>query len=260
MEELLASLDELPAMLLVLLRVSMFVVLLPVIGHRLVPAPVKIGLIAFLSALIYPIVRGHVPDIPSTPLAWTVAAVQEILLTGMIALFAHLIFASAQFAGQIVSYQMGLAIANVMSPATNAQVAVVGQFFTILAMLVWISVGAHEVFLAALLDSFRLMPIGHAWSFQGLSMLIDMGADMFLLALRLAAPMMLLLFFLYVALGLLARAVPQIQVFFVSFPLTIAVGFAVFSLSMSAIVLLMQEGFGGLAQRVHEFLLNLSGA
>jgi len=251
--------EEVISFLLVLLRVGTLIILMPVLGHRIVPSSVKIGLIGLLTILLYPLVETTLPFIPATPELLLVLALQEVLIAGMLAMLAQLIFSAAQFAGQVMSYQMGLAIANVFDPGSSAQIAVVGQFATVLAMLVWLSVGAHNTFILSLVDSFQLLPIGHPWHFKGLDMLNDAAANMFILALRMVAPMMLLLFFLYVALGLLARAVPQIQVFFVSFPLTVALGFLSFALAIPAIISLMRESFLGLSWQMPLLLRSLAG-
>ncbi|OIO68437.1 MAG: flagellar biosynthetic protein FliR [Zetaproteobacteria bacterium CG12_big_fil_rev_8_21_14_0_65_55_1124] len=252
--------EDVISFLLVLLRVGTLIMLMPVLGHRLVPGPVKIGLIGLMSLLLYPIVRTSLPQVPSSPELLIVLATQEILIAAMLAMLAQLIFSAAQFAGQIMSYQMGLAIANVFDPASSAQIAVVGQFAAVLAMLVWVSVGAHNTFLMSLVDSFYLMPIGHPWHINAWDALNDAAANMFVLALRMVAPMLLLLFFLYVALGLLARAVPQIQVFFVSFPLTVALGFLSFALAIPMIISLMHDSFLGLSWQVPNLLRALAGS
>jgi len=255
----LPSPEEFLGAMLVLLRVSALLILMPVIGHSLVPVQVKAGLIAVISVLLYPIVRNTLPVMPASPIALAVLAGQEILIAGMLALLAQLIFSAAQFAGQVMSYQMGLAIANVFDPASSAQIAVAGQFATILAMLVWLVSGAHHAFFLALADSFRLLPVGHAWHLAGWEVLNQAASNFFILALRLAAPMLLLLLFLYVALGLLSRAVPQIQVFFVSFPLTVAVGLIVFALAMPAIISLLHDGFTSLSRQAPALLEALAG-
>ena len=188
---------EIISALLVLLRVSSLIILMPVLGHRLVPTPVKVGLIGLISILIYPVVQTSLPQAPASPVMLALIAGQEILIAGMLAMLAQLIFSAAQFAGQVMSYQMGLAIANVFDPTTSAQVAVVGQFATVLAMLVWLAVGAHHTFLMGIVDSFQLLPIGHPWHFAGWEALSHATTGMFTLALRLVAPMLLLLFFLF---------------------------------------------------------------
>ncbi len=245
---------------LVLLRVSAMTMFLPVLGHQLVPPRVKIGLMALIAIVVWPVARPLVPAIPPSPAALALMAGQEIIIGAMLAMLAQLVFAAVQLAGQIMSYQMGISIANIMDPVSQTQIPVVGQLAVILAMLVWMTAGGHHAFLAAIADSFSLLPVGHPWSSAGWQALNDAAAHMFALGLRLAAPVLLLLLFTYVALGLLSRAVPQIQIFFVSFPLTIGLGLLAFALALPAFLSLAHEGFRGAGRFVPEFLRLLNGA
>ncbi len=244
---------------LILLRVSTLIILLPVLGHQLVPVQVKVGFIVLLSLLIFPIVQDQVPTIPINPIVFATIAVQEMLIAGALALFAQLIFTAAQFAGQLMSFQMGMTVANVFDPITRSQQSVLSQMVMTLAMLLWVVVGAHQIFIHALIDSFTLFPINHEWNFSAFLDLTDATGSMFILSLKIAAPIMLLLTFVYIALGLLARAVPQIQVFFVSFPLTVGLGLLTFSLGMPAMIYLMGDSFITLSNQVPLFLRHLAG-
>jgi len=245
--------------LLIFLRVSLILILLPVLGHSFIPMQAKAGLAVLVSFLLYPVVAPTVPAIPVMPLALAVIAVKEIVIAGMIALFAQLVFTAVQLAGQLISYQMGLAVANVFDPVSSSQEAVVGQFATNAAMLIWLSVGAHHLLLMALADSFHLLPIGASWSFHGWAALSNAIAAMFVTGLRLMAPVLILLLFVYVALGLLARAVPQIQVFFVSSPLTVALGLLVFALSLPAFAALLQQSYSHMGATLPAFLRAMAG-
>lgn len=253
------EIEQITIGLLILLRVGVLVIFLPTLGHQLVPQQVKVGIIVLLTILIYPVVAEHVTLIPLDPIAFGAIAIQEVLIAGAIALFGQLIFASAQFAGQLISFQMGMTVANVFDPTTHSQQSVIGQMAMTLAMLLWVSVGAHYIFIGALIDSFRLFPIDQPWAFPGLLTLTDAAAGMFVLSLKIAAPIMLLLTFVYIALGLVSRAVPQIQVFFVSFPLTVGLGLLAFSLGMPAFIYLMHNAFESLSIQVPMFLRHLSG-
>jgi len=244
---------------LVMLRVGTMLILLPVLGHQLIPTQVKIGFIVMISLLIFPIVQDQVPTIPINPIVFAIIAMQEMLIAGALALFAQLIFASAQFAGQLMSFQMGMTVANVFDPVTRSQQSVISQLTITLAMLLWLVVGAHHMFIHALIDSFTLFPINHPWSFPAFLELTDAAALMFVLALKIAAPIMLLLTFVFIALGLVSRAVPQIQVFFVSFPLTIGLGLLTMALGMPGIIYLMNDSFITLSSQVHFFLRHLGG-
>jgi len=245
--------------LLVMLRISAMVMMLPVIGHQLVPSQVKIGLIVLLTVLIFPMVADKVEMIPLTPVAFAAVAIHEILVAAAMAMFAQLIFAAIQFAGQLISFQMGMTVANVFDPVTHSQQSVISQFAVTLAMLLWISAGAHHIFIATLIESFTLFPINQPIYFPALTTLTDAAAMMFVLALKVAAPIMVLMTLIYVALGLLSRAVPQIQVFFVSFPLTVGLGLLTFALGMPASVYLISNAFSSLPGQLPLFLRHLSG-
>ncbi len=245
--------------ILVFLRISLLMMLLPVIGHRLVPTPVKTGLVGLLTLLLFPVVAKHVPVIEADVVSFAWLAIQEMLLAAALALLAQLVFTAAQLAGQVMSMQMGMAMANIFDPATSSQSAVVAQFIGILALLMWLASGAHHMFILTLIDSFSVLPPGSSWSFHGWEAITDAAAAMFILSIKLMAPVLLLLFFVYVALGLIARAVPQIQVFFVSFPLSVGLGLLTLGLSLPALMSLMHDGFTGLAMDLPMFLRQLAG-
>ncbi|MDQ6951112.1 MAG: flagellar biosynthetic protein FliR [Mariprofundales bacterium] len=251
--------QEILAGLLVLLRISMIMSFIPVLSHQAIPPPIKIGLIITVTAVVLPVVLHTIPPVPANPVLYAILAVQELMIAGMLSLLAQLIFTSVQFAGQIMSYQVGMAIANVFDPSTQAQGAVTGTFASVLAMMLWLATNTHLIFLQAMMDSFTLMPPGQPWSFAGWEQLSHATSLMFSLAIRLVAPVMILIFFVYVALGLVARAVPQIQVFFISFPLTIGLGFIVFAASFPAFIHLVQHSFIGLGHELPMFLHKMSG-
>jgi len=245
--------------ILVFLRISLLMMLLPVLGHKLVPKTAKTGLVGILTVLLFPIVSKNVPVIPADVVQFSLLAVQEMLLAAALGLIGQLIFTAAQFAGQIMSMQMGMAMANIFDPATSSQSAIVAQFVGILAILMWLSSGAHHLFILTLIESFSILPPGSSWSFHGWEVINDAAAAMFVLGIKLMAPILLLLFFVYVALGLVSRAVPQIQVFFVSFPLSIGLGLFILGLSLPAFMSLMHDAFLGLGQDLPMFLQRLAG-
>ncbi|MDX8405932.1 MAG: flagellar biosynthetic protein FliR [Mariprofundus sp.] len=253
------NMDQIIVGLLILLRVSALMMMLPVLGHQLVPTPVKVGMIVLITMLIFPLVADNVTVIPLQPIAFAVAALHEILLATAIALFAQLIFAAVQFAGQLMSFQMGMTVANVFDPVTHSQQSVISQLAVTIAMLLWLSVGAHHIFITTLIDSFTLFPINQPFYYPALMTLTHAMSNMFVLALKIAAPIMILLTLIYVALGLLSRAVPQIQVFFISFPLTVGFGLLTFALGMPAFVYLVSDAFSTLPLQIPLFLRHLSG-
>jgi flagellar biosynthetic protein FliR len=143
-------------------------------------------------------------------------------------------------AGQLVGYQMGLAMANIMDPATSEQTPLLGQFNNLMAMLLFLTVDAHHLFVKALVASFQIVPpYGFHFSSGVMDQLVNFGGEMFVIAVKLGAPLIAVLLLMSVAFGLAARAVPQMNIFFVAAPLKILVGllFLTFSLPYMSVFL-----------------------
>ena len=235
--------DIIPILMLIMVRVSVFVMLMPILGQKIIPTSVKVGLTIMLTAILFPIVKNDIDVIPLEPLSIALMGAKEIFLGATLALSAQLVFGAVQFAGQLISYQMGLSAANIFDPSSSEQVSVVGQVINTLAILVWFAVGAHHLFIQALMESFTVSPIGGDWAIGGIEGIIHLGSSLFLIGMQLAAPVMILVFLINAGLGLVSKAVPQIQVFFVSFPLTIGFGLMVLALSLPAMLSIIAGQF-----------------
>ncbi len=251
--------QEITVALLTLLRVGVLVIFMPVTGHPFVPPPVKVGIVTFLTILFVPQAVEHMPAMVLSPVMLALMALQEVLLAGLLAMTAKLIFTAVQFAGQLLSFQMGLAMSSVFDPSTTSQMPIIGQLAVTIALLLWMISGAELMMIKGFADSFAQFPVGTAWNveaWQGLSALVS---RMFVIALKIMAPVLLLMLMVYVALGLVSRAVPQIQVFFVSYPLTIGLGLFLFSVSLPAMAILLNDVFSTLDQHIDGMLELLRG-
>jgi flagellar biosynthetic protein FliR len=157
--------------------------------------------------------------------SFTVGAVGEILLGISIGMAVNLIFVGLQMAGQISGYQMGMALARVMDPSAGQQVPLLAQFFQLFAFLIFLTINAHHWFLMALADSFQLVPpFGFKISGSLIEQLIQVAGNMFVIAIKVGAPVIAALLLTSIAFGLIARTVPQMNVFFVAMPLKIIIG------------------------------------
>ena len=213
------------AFLLVFFRVAALVAFAPVLGDQNVPKRVKIGLALVIAGVVFPLVAIPAAELPRTILAFGVAVAREVLI-GLAAGYAiQIIFAGVQTAGQIVGFQMGFGIVNVIDPQSNLQVSIIGHFLGLLALMLFLALNGHHAVLRIMDMSFRVVPLGQA-QLTGLvwSKLLRMSGDLFAIAVKLGAPMIAILVLTKVALGLVARTVPQMNVFIVGFPLGIAIG------------------------------------
>jgi flagellar biosynthetic protein FliR len=174
-------------------------------------------------------------------LALGLAVIREVLVGLSIGMGATMILSGIQKAGQIADTQMGLGLANVIDPMTNTQVSVMGQFFYTVAILVFLAVDGHHMLIQALVDSFSTVPLGQAHFTPALgTKMMSLFSQMFFIAFRVGAPIIGALFITNMVLGVVARTVPQMNVFIVGMPLNLGVGLLIAATSMSFFVYVMQ--------------------
>jgi flagellar biosynthetic protein FliR len=213
--------DTIITFMLVVIRISGLTITAPLLANKGIPAYTKVGFIITLSLLLFPLnpaATGAAPqDLPQ--LAWVGS--QEFLVGLGLGFAASLMFAGVQLAGEYISVQMGLAVANVLDPINSAPIPVLGQFYYTLAIVLFLSMNVHHTLILALQKSFQWIPLGKPFPQSGL--LIDrfmtMGSEMFLLALLLALPVLGLLFVSEMAMAFVAKVMPQMNVFMVGLPL-----------------------------------------
>ena len=183
--------------------------------------------------------------------SFVVGAIGEILLGVIIGTAVNMIFTGVQIAGQLSGYQMGMALAEVIDPADGEQIPLLAQFFQIFAFLIFLSVNAHHWFLRALADSFHLVPpLGFKLSGSLIEQLMRIAGNMFVIAIKIGAPVITVLLLASIALGMVARTVPQMNVFFVAMPVKIMIGLLFVGLSMPYLSSFLIAVFGKLGDMI----------
>lgn len=219
------SATSLEAFLLALIRTGGFLTAAPAISHKAVPIPVRVGLTIILSVALVPLISSQLPDAPLVLSQLLIIAARE-MLTGVIIGFAFaLLFTGIQAAGELIGLQVGFAMANVYDPSTERQMGVLGQLQLILGLLLFFTMDGHHLMIRAFFDSYQLVGVaGLNLNADGLGLLIRLTSVVFVIAVKVAAPVMASVFLTEIGLGIIARTVPQMNVFIVGFPLKIAVG------------------------------------
>jgi flagellar biosynthetic protein FliR len=185
---------------------------------------------------------------------FAVGAIGEILLGITIGMAVNLIFVGLQMAGQISGYQMGMALARVMDPSAGQQVPLLAQFFQLFAFLIFLAINAHHWFLMALADSFQLVPpFGFKISGSLIEQLMHIAGNMFVIAIKVGAPVIAALLLTSIAFGLIARTVPQMNVFLVAMPLKIIIGLLFIGFSLPYLSSFLKTVFSNLGNTI--FLL-----
>ncbi|MFP3927577.1 MAG: flagellar biosynthetic protein FliR [Desulfobacteraceae bacterium] len=214
----------------VFIRVSVFVFLMPLFGARGLPGIWKAGLSFVLALVMLPVVPAP-KALPLTAPEFILAVAAEVLL-GLTAVFGVLaLFASVQLAGQIMSFQMGFSMARAIDPSTGVQSTALSQFLYLFLVLLFFATDGHHILVRGIAASFHLVPPGGMTFHPGLTeALARISAEMFLAALKIAAPIMVALFLSNLCLGIVARTVPQVNILMIGFPINIGIGMFLFGL------------------------------
>jgi flagellar biosynthetic protein FliR len=247
----------LAAFIFPLARILALLASTPIFGNKEVPARIKVGLAFAITVVISPTLS--IPaDLDPASAQGLLVLVQQIVV-GLIMGFAiRLIFSSVEMAGDIAGMQMGLGFASFYDPQNASFTPVVAQFLGIIAALVFLAADGHLYMLAALSDSFRDFPIGaHITSPNAFRTLVEWGGSMFGNALQFALPVIGALLITNLALGILSRSAPQLNIFAVGFPITIAVGFVALMLTIPYLAPLMEYFTHTTLDMISRFLLQL---
>jgi len=232
--------------LLVFSRVGSALMLLPGFGDLYVPARWRLLLGAGLSLLLAAVLAPELPVLPTQPAALVALLFSEIVVGLFLGTIARVLLAALETAGGIVSMQLGLSSAQVFNPAMQQQSVITGTIMVTLGVLLIFATDTHHLLLRAVVDSYTLFQPGRLPPVDDLSAaMTKIVAASFKLGLELAAPFVIGGTLFFAALGLLARLMPQFQVFFVVVPLQIALGLALFGLTLAAMMHWFLEGFTG---------------
>jgi len=217
---------------LVLVRTSGVIMIAPVFGAAAVPTRIKAAFVLLLSFVLTPMVASEAPAL-NNALAYGVVAVRELSIGLMMGFTAILAFGSFQIAGQFIGRQMGLALGELADPLLEQQASVFSQFYYILAMLAFVAVDGHHWFLQALGASFASIPLGGSSLPASVTAgMVDRFVAVFIAGIKMAAPAVCVLVLVTIALGMLSRAAPLLNMLMISISLRIAVGLVVIGIMM----------------------------
>ncbi len=251
---------KLQLFLLIMLRASGLFLVAPIIGHQSFPTMAKVGLAILLSLiLVATLDKAYIPPVAS--LGELVALAAKELLVGLAIgfLFAMLMMA-VQGAGDIVSYQMGLSMATIADPELG-DVSILGQFWFLCATLIFLGINGHHVIISAFNDSYQMIPPGQVVMNGSVGeMMIKYSAYVFVIAIKLAAPVIITLLLIDVALGVVARMMPMMNVFILGFGVKIGVGILMMALSLPVFAYVLEKATNYLNVELHTMLAALGRA
>jgi flagellar biosynthesis protein FliR len=212
--------------LFIFVRIGVVFSLIPMFGGEIAPRKITAIIVFFLSLVLLPVVPpAAVPSVHLNVLTLMVLLLHELLVGLTIGLAVNVVFAGVQTAGEIIGFQMGFSIVNVVDPMTGVDAPITANLLYILAFLLFLSFGGHHMLLKALVESFTVMPVHAGFPHHAfLTAVLAYMAQAFIIAVKVSAPVIGILLLVNIAFAIMSRAIPQMNVFMMAFPVTIGVG------------------------------------
>jgi flagellar biosynthetic protein FliR len=215
-----------------LTRILGLIAVAPPFGNPTVPIRIKVGLGIMLALIIAPAIPA-VPAMDPTSLQGLLILAQQLIIGFAMGFAMRIVFGAVEMAGEVAGLTMGFGFATFFDPQTRGRSSAISQFLVLLATLLFLVTNAHLLMLGTLVESFTVLPISatplNGASFRELAIL---GGKVFSSGLQLSLPIVAALLITNLALGVLTRAAPQLNLFGIGFPITLSVGFVVLTLSL----------------------------
>ena len=226
---------SLPVFALVLMRVSGLVLTAPLLGTSIAPVRIRAAFAMVLAAMMFPVIARQAPSDMGLTHALQ-GAFSELVIGATIGLALNIVLSGAQVAGTVAGQQAGMALSEVFNPLADEETSILAQFYVAILMLVFLAIGGHRAMLAALLDTYRAIPIlSYSPGEPIVMVLVATLSAAFVLGLRVAGPVVIALFLTEAAVGFVARTVPQLNILSVGLALRNLVALAVAAVSISAL-------------------------
>jgi flagellar biosynthetic protein FliR len=226
------------AFMLVFARIGAMVMLLPGFGETNIPVRIKLAIALGLTFIILPTQRAaYAVDMTQSLAPLIVLMLHEIVIGIVLGATARVTLSALQVAGSVIAQQLGLGFVTAVDPTQGQQGLLIGNFLTILGMTLLFATDSHHLVIAALSDSYRIFSPGEMLPSGDVAALATKAfAAAFKIGVQLAAPFLVFGLVFNIGLGVLARLMPQMQVYFVGVPLAIMIGFVIFAMVLSTMM------------------------
>lgn len=228
-----------------LARILGLIATAPVFNNQKIPARSRIGLAVLLALIVAPAVPTQVAMDPMS-LPGLLILAQQMLIGLAMGMAMRIVFAAIEMAGEIIGMTMGLGFATFYDPQSAAHTSAISQFLSLILLMLYLAANFHLMLISVLVDSFTTMPVGTGSLGVSMEQLVSWGGRIFSAGVQLSLPIVAALLINNIALGILTRAAPQLNIFGIGFPVAIGVGFIMIALTIPYLAVpmerLLQEG------------------
>jgi len=235
--------------LFILLRAGIVLLLLPVFGSTTFPPAFRVGLAVAIALVLAPVVQ-----FPTAPAGLVTIIVREVMFGMIFGLAVRFVFFSVEMAGQVMSNATGLSMATAFNPEMGSSTEI-SQLYSIIAMLLFLALDAHHDLIAIFVKSYEWLPAGTVNVGAMSAAAVAFTTKIFVLAIKLSAPVIIIMLIANIMLGFIYKAAPQMNVFFVGYPVYLFLGFTVMLIGLPVFVFVLSGYFGGIKDEVAKVIL-----
>jgi len=251
-------LNRIDAFILIFVRMTGLFVMAPIFGRRNIPAYLKVGFSFMLALILANTLKAPRIDAYNDIYTYLLLVTREFIVGITIGYVSYLAFTGIYMAGQIIDMQVGFGMVNVLDPVSNIQVPVTSNFYFIITMLVFLAANGHHMLIKALFSSYQFIPLGGAEF--GSNLYTDIMAsfgNIFIIGIKISAPIIGAILITDIALGVISRSVPQLNVFVVGMPLKIAMGIIIMLITIPMLIALVNILMNGMNNEVFNFIKDM---
>lgn len=232
---------EFKAFFLILIRVSIIFQMLPFFNARVIPILAKAGLAFVITIVLFPVINTKMAEFPNTVFGMAQLILTEFIIGIILGLLVLVFFEGIRMMGQMVGFQTGFAITNIIDPQSGAQISILANMAYLVGLIFFLLLNGHHILLNALRESFEIIPVGSLrLNVEMFDTIIRIYGDMFSIAVKIGAPAIAALLFTSLAFGLIVKLIPQMNIMIVAFPIKIVIGLLFFGVSLNVLLKFME--------------------
>lgn len=243
------------AFALVLVRMTGLFIISPVFGRKNVPVYLKIGFSVVMSLILINTIQIDNLSYINNIYQYMFTVLKEFITGLMIGFVSYLFFSVIYLAGQLIDVKIGFAMVNVLDPASNIQIPITSNFYLVISMIVFLGIRGHHMLIKAVFDSYKYVPLGGAvFDDKIVEDFIRIFGELLATGVKIAAPVIVAILLTDVALGILSKTIPQMNIFIVGMPLKILMGIVILMLSLPLFIMLLDMLFNGMNEEIINFI------
>lgn len=252
--------NEIKVFLFILIRIGVILFLMPFFNSRVIPVTVKAGFTIILAMILFPVCGPYTGVYPDTTLGMINVIIGEFVIGMILGLLVQLFFEGIRIMGQIVGFEIGFSIANVLDPQSGFQTSILSNIAYLLAIILFLILNGHHIILNAIRDSFAIIQPGSvSLNKQVFHEVMRRSGEMFVISVQIGAPVISAILFIQLAFGLITRLIPQMNIMVVAFPVQIATGLIFFGISLWVLLHFMEKDVNNLNSRLINMMFLIKG-